>query len=82
MYIIICRCISFQTTNSDSALKLKENATNTASLESKKPPQPLSHGNSLVDRLYAPIPVKDLTSDPGRKQNETVPNNVRRTAKV
>ncbi len=77
MYVLL------QTSNPDggqgASLAVRDVVTKT--LESGKPPEP---GNSLVDRLYAPIPVRDLPSDSDRKQPtiDTVPNNVRRTAKV
>ncbi len=61
-----------------------DHATNEESLVDRKPPVPKTGGDSLVDRLYAPMPVKGIATGSyrGRPTVETVLNNVRRPAKV
>ncbi len=61
-----------------------DHATGGESVVDGKPPVPRTGGDSLVDRLYAPMPVKEMATEShrGRSTVETVPNNVRRPAKV
>ena len=68
----------------EESLVDRKPATNEESLVGRKPPVPKTGGDSLVDRLYAPMPVKGIATGSyrGRPTVETVPNNVRRPAKV